>query len=272
MYWAQGMPFGRILPMNVWGPTGEGHALGTQAFVDGILAANLWDLETRKAAVPVSGAKIITHEFDFAKTQGVYEEDGITVTSFPAVHSMAGAVSYRIDWNGMSIVYSGDTVINNFMVEQGQNVDLLIHETFLPAEIFSEKTGMSLENANVVVNEFHTPAKAAGIVFELTQPKMAVMYHTWVTDETITPLFDDLRIPYLGPVTLAQDFTVFNITPNSMVIRQALVNDAPWPIIPEESGHAEKSEDPPGLPEWLVDQRIDVEEALAEILEKRNSE
>jgi ribonuclease Z len=268
MFWAQGIPFGRVLPMQVWGPTGEGHALGTQSFVDGILAANLWDLKSREGAAPTSGAEVITHEFDWAKTQVVYDEDGIVVTSFPAIHGMAGAVSYRIDWNGISIVYSGDTRINNFMVEQGQNVDLLIHETFLPAEILSEKTGMALENAKIIVNEIHTPAKAAGVIFELTQPKMAVMYHTWVTEETIPSLFDDLRIPYLGPVTLAQDFTVFNITPDSIVVRQALVDDAPWPIVPEESAHAEKSESPV-IPQWLLDQAIDVEEAIKEIKEKR---
>jgi len=144
-------------------------------------------------------------------------------------------------------------------------------ETFLPAEIFSEKTGMALENAMAVTNELHTPAKAAGVVFELTQPKMAVMYHTWVTEETITPLFDDLRIPYLGPVTLAQDLTVFNITPESIVVRQALVNDAPWPIVPPESAHAEKSDEIPVMPQWLLDAAIDVEEALEEILERRNN-
>ena len=271
MFWAQGMPFGRILPMHVWGPTGDGHALGTQAFVDGLLAANYWDLKSREGGVVTSGAEIITHEFDWATTQVVYDENGITVTSFPAIHAMAGAVSYRIDWNGMSIVYSGDTKINNFMVEQGQNVDLLIHETFLPAEIFSEKTGMALENAMIVVNEAHTPAKAAGVVFELTQPKMAVMYHTWVNEDTITPIFDDLRIPYLGPATLAQDFTVFNITPDSIVVRQALVDDAPWPIVPEESAYAEKAEARPVMPQWLLDQSIDVEEAIKEILEKRDS-
>lgn len=271
MYWAQGIAFGRILPVQVWGPTGDGHALGTQAFVDGMLAANLWDLKSREGNIPTSGAEVITHEFDWAETQVVYEEDGITVTSFPAIHAMAGAVSYRIDWNGMSIVYSGDTKINNFMVEQGQNVDLLIHETFLPAEIFSEKTGMALENAMAVTNELHTPAKAAGVIFELTQPKMAAMYHTWVTDETISPIFDDLRIPYLGPATLSQDFTVFNITPDSIVVRQALVNDAPWPIVPPESAYAEISGEKPVLPEWLLDQAIDVEEAIKEILEKRNS-
>jgi len=268
MFWAQGLPFGRTLPMDVWGPTGDGHALGTQAFVDGILAANLWDLESRKGAVVTSGAEIITHEFDWEKTHVVYEEDGVTVTSFPAVHALAGSVSYRIDWNGMSIVYSGDTRINDFMVEQGQNVDLLIHEAFLPAELLSEKTGMALENALIVVNEIHTPPKAAGVIFELTQPKMAVMYHVWVTEETIPTIFDDLRIPYLGPVTLAQDFTVFNITPDSIVVRQALVDYAPWPIVPEEDAHAAK-EEAPALPQWLLDASIDVDEAIKEILEKR---
>jgi len=271
MFWAQGMPFGRTLPMQVWGPTGDGHALGTQAFVDGLLAANLWDLESRKGAIVTSGAEIITHEFDWEKTQVVYDENGITVTSFPAIHALAGSVSYRIDWNDMTIIYSGDTKINNFMVEQGKNADLLIHETFLPAEIFSEKTGMALESAMIVVNEIHTPAKAAGVIFELTQPKMAVMYHTWVNEDTITPLFDDLRIPYLGPVTLAQDLTVFNITPDSIVVRQALVDYAPWPVVLEEDAHAEK-EEAPILPQWLLDQAIDVEEAIKEILEKRNSE
>ncbi|MDH3825280.1 MAG: MBL fold metallo-hydrolase, partial [Nitrosopumilus sp.] len=269
MFWAQGLPFGRIAPMQVWGPTGDGHALGTQAFVDGIIDANYWDLKSRTGTIPTTGAEVITHEFDWAETQVVYEENGITVTSFPAVHAMAGAVSYRIDWNGTSIIYSGDTRINNFMVEQGQNVDVLIHETFLPAEVFSEKTGMDLESAKRMTNEIHTSAKAAGVIFELTQPKMAVMYHTWVTEETISPIFDELRIPYMGPVTLAQDLTVFNITPDSIVVRQALVDYAPWPVIPQESSHAEKSDDVPVLPQWLLDETINVDDAIDEILKSR---
>ena len=272
MYWAQGMPFGRILPMQIWGPTGDGHAFGTQAFVDGMLAANIWDLDSRAGAVATSGAEVITHEFDWEETQVVYDENDITVTSFPAIHGMAGAVSYRINWNDISIIYSGDTEINTLMVEQGQNVDLLIHEAFLPSEILSEKTGMDLENANIVSNDLHTPPKAAGVIFELTQPKMGVMYHTWVTEETIPLTFDDLRIPYLGPVTLAQDLTVFNITPDSIVVRQALVDNAPWPIIPEESSAAEKGGEPPVLPDWLLELKIDLDEAIEDILEKRNSE
>ena len=64
MFWAQGMPFGRILPMHVWGPTGDGHAMGTQAFVDGILTANLWDVKSRTGTIPTIGTGVITHEFD----------------------------------------------------------------------------------------------------------------------------------------------------------------------------------------------------------------
>ncbi len=57
--------------------------------------------------------------------------------------------------------------------------------------------------------------------------------------------------------------------PDSIIVRQALVNDAPWPVIPESSSNAEKSDEIPVLPQWLLDQAIDVEEALKEILENR---
>ncbi len=70
---------------------------------------------------------------------------------------------------------------------------------------------------------------------------------------------------------MAQDFTVFNLTPESIVVRQALVDDAPWPIVPAESAHAEKSDEVSVSPEWLLDATIDVDEAIKEILEKRNN-
>ena len=58
---------------------------------------------------------------------------------------------------------------------------------------------------------------------------------------------------------------------DSIVVRQALVDYAPWPIVPEEDAHATK-EEPPVLPQWLLDAAIDVEEAIEEILEKRQGQ
>ena len=65
---------------------------------------------------------------------------------------------------------------------------------------------------------------------------------------------------------------IFVITPLilSIGVVSLSFDDAPWPIVPEESSDAEK-EEAPVLPEWLEDQAIDVEEAIKEILEKRNN-
>jgi len=38
--------------------------------------------------------RIEVSEFDFGKTQVVYEENGVRVTSFPVVHALSGSVGY----------------------------------------------------------------------------------------------------------------------------------------------------------------------------------
>ena len=45
----------------------------------------------------------------------------------------------------------------------------------------------------------------------------------------------------------------------------------PWPVVPQESSGTEIPEETPVLPQWLEDEAIDVEEAVKEILEKRNN-
>jgi len=45
----------------------------------------------------------------------------------------------------------------------------------------------------------------------------------------------------------------------------------PWPVVPQESSGAEIPEETLVLPQWLEDEAIDVEEAVKEILEKRNN-
>ncbi|MEO2004651.1 MAG: adenosylcobinamide-GDP ribazoletransferase, partial [Candidatus Poribacteria bacterium] len=37
----------------------------------------------------------------------VYESNGVVVTAFPVPHGMYGAVGYRLDYAGMSMVYAG---------------------------------------------------------------------------------------------------------------------------------------------------------------------
>ena len=39
----------------------------------------------------------------------VYEAIGVRITSTPTIHVLDGTVSYRLDWNGVSFVFGGDS-------------------------------------------------------------------------------------------------------------------------------------------------------------------
>ena len=101
---------GRYNPIHIYGPTGSKPELGTKAFVEGMQKGYAWDLQTRSGALPDKGAKIEVHEFDYKQeNKVVYEETGVVVRSWPAIHSLDGSVSYSLEWNGLKYVFGGDT-------------------------------------------------------------------------------------------------------------------------------------------------------------------
>ena len=50
-----------------------------------------WDISSRAGGLPDAGGKIVAHEHDYSKTAVIYDENGVQVTSFPAVHIRDGA-------------------------------------------------------------------------------------------------------------------------------------------------------------------------------------
>ena len=96
-------------PVYVWGPSGTEPRLGTKHFVEAIEEALAWDTEAGNGPINPESMRIVGTEFDFSKTQVVYEENGVKVTSFPVVHCISGAVGYRLDFAGLSFAFSGDT-------------------------------------------------------------------------------------------------------------------------------------------------------------------
>ena len=69
-------------------------------------------------ALPTQGGILVPHEFDYkGENQIIYEENGVTIRSFPAIHSYDGSVSYRLDWNGRSFVYGGDSYPNKWFIK-----------------------------------------------------------------------------------------------------------------------------------------------------------
>ena len=248
---------GRLDPVEVWGGASDDLSLGTTAFVAAMEKALAWDHESMKGFVPTSGAIATAHEVPYDQTEVIYERNEVKITSFPVIHVLNGAVGFRVDYGGQSVVFSGDTKPSMTLVEAAEGCDLLIHETFLPADVFAELMSFPLEQAKMVVNEGHTPANASGIVFDKVQPRMAAMWHCHVVDGYIDKVFEGVQSTYSGAVTLCQDLTVFNVTADAVVARQAEVNLVQQATIgPSDTKRAVEKQLNPS-PAWWADAAID---------------
>ncbi len=237
-------------PIHIWGPSGTKPRLGTKHFCEAIESSLVWDAEAGHGPINPESMKIVGTEFDFSQTQVVYEQNGVTVTSFPVVHCICGPVGYRLDFAGLSFAFSGDSLPCWPLVNACKGVDVLIHECFPPAAA----SGLSIERATIALESAHTSPKAAGKVFSLMQPRLACLWHTLLSPEVVVMLFAELGKVYQGPVLQTQDLTVINITKEAVISRQAQVQDQLPPIAGEQRTSFTPTQIPP--PAWWAEALI----------------
>jgi ribonuclease Z len=244
---------GRRDPVEVWGPAGEFRPLGTRAFTQNLEAAHAWDMESLCGHPGQSGASTVTTEVPYDRSAVVYERDGVTITSFPVIHLLNGAVGYRLDYAGRSVVYSGDTRPCRTIVEAAAGVDLLIHETFPTAQVLAQKADMPLNVAEMIVKSAHTSPAMVGTVFELAGARMSAIFHLAVDHDTVGPVFAEMRTRHSGPVVICQDLTVFDITAEAIVVRQRTLDPMAWPVIGATHISGPPLSVPHAPPPWWAD-------------------
>ena len=217
---------GRYTPIHIYGPTGSTPELGTKAFVDGMSKGYAWDLATRTGALPDAGAQIKVHEFDYKQeNKVVYEESGVTIRSWPAIHSLDGSVSYGLEWNGLKYVFGGDTYPNKWYIKYAANADIASHEAFLPPKALATYFGWDLAQATYVSTRIHSEPQAFGKVMSAVKPRLAVGYHSVQSPEHTAAIMDGVRKTYDGPLALARDLMVINVTKDMIKVRMAIVDE-----------------------------------------------
>jgi len=254
-FWIYGMQNGRSKPLEVWGPGGGGMPdnWGTKHAVDGILQFYNWMLETSKGGLDTRSLAITVHEFDWSKENNIiYDQDGVVIRSIPAIH-LEGSVSFILEWKGMKIAFSGDTLANKWWIKHAQGADLAIHECFLPNDAFVTRYKFQPAEAIYVSTLIHTTAPVFGKIMSLTQPKRAVAYHFQNDPDTLPDVVTEVRKTYDGPVDFAVDGMVWNITKDEVRTRVAMLNSQPFPppsVTPREqvAPGGEKYE----TPEWIL--------------------
>jgi len=253
--WVAGWLGGRYTPLHVYGPSSSAPELGTAAHVDHIRGAWAWDVTSRAGILPNAGGEIVAHEFDFSKTAVVYEENGVKITSFPAIHIRDGSVSYRLDWNGLSFVFGGDSAPNKWFLKEAKDADLVIHECFFTPEQWMKISGFPYQQAYWVTSVIHTPPEGFGKIMSTIKPRMAVAYHYWNHRDLEFEIFEGIRRTYDGPLTMADDLTVWNVTKDHIETREVSFNEAAWAQgTSTEWDTAPRGDPATGLmSEWLVE-------------------
>jgi ribonuclease Z len=220
---------GRQVPLRIWGPSGAVEELGTAHAMEGLEQMYKWDLAGRVGMIDFRGFTIEVNEFDYrGENQVIYEENGVTIRSFPAIHAIDGPVSFSLEWNGLKFVYGSDSYPNKWFVEYAKDADIVIHECFIAVPDLVKKMRFTPEQALVVGTQIHTAPEAFGKVMAEIKPRMAVAYHFFKDFDTTAEVNDRIRTTYDGPLSLAEDFMVWNVTKDEIKVRMAVVEEATW--------------------------------------------
>ena len=224
-----GALMGRQKPLRVWGPNGRTPELGTAYAVQKMKEMYTWDLAGRVGLVDFRGYSIEVNEFDYkAENAVIYEDNGVTIRSFPAIHALDGPVSFSLEWKGLKFVFGSDSYPNKWFVKYAKDADLAVHECFVAVPDLVKKMGFTPEQALVVGTQIHTAPEAFGKLMQEIQPRMAVAYHFFKDFDTTAAVNDRIRTTYDGPLSLAEDFMVWNITKDDIRVRMAVVEEHTW--------------------------------------------
>ena len=227
--WVAGWLSGRYTPLHVYGPSGASPEFGTKAHVDHVREAWKWDVFARAGTLPNAGGELIAHEFDYSKTHVIYDENGVKVTSFPAIHIMDGAVSFRLDWKGLSFVFGGDSAPNKWFLKEAKGADVVVHESFFTPEQWMRISGFPYKQAYWVTSVIHTPPEGFGKIMAQVKPRLAVAYHYWNHRDIEFEMHKAIRKTYDGPLAMAADMTVINVTKDHIEVREVTFNHEAWP-------------------------------------------
>ncbi len=157
-------------PLRVWGTK------GTTDMMKHIREAFKVDVKVRRelrshydSPRNSEGLRIEAHDIDEGY---IYDVDGVKVIPFRVnhhdVYSDEPSLGYRIEYNGNSVVISGDTCYSENLIKYSEGVDLLVHE------VAAGPLGVELPDRYRVPWRHHTLPEDCGRVFSVVNPKLAV--------------------------------------------------------------------------------------------------
>jgi ribonuclease Z len=243
-YLWQFAPFnGRWKPLRVIGPSGRTPALGTRAMCEHLKQMGAWTSQWAIGPM-LDGYEIDVTEFDYRDDGGVcYDQDGVRVTHWRRSHGSDGASAYRLDWNGLSFVWTGDGKPDELTARYARGCDVFVSEMAVDlVNLWALKQGVSPVLGAYTLDNFHTPHYGVGYLANLVQPRIAMATHVSFDRELVGEMLAGIRMHYKGLFAFGIDHTVVNVTKDRVWVREA--------ALPETSNVTRPD------PAWLVQQNF----------------
>ena len=250
--WAGGWTAGRPVPLEIWGPSGATEDMGTAYAIDHFLKANNWDKKTREFKITPIPGQITVHEFDYkGVNEVIYQENGVTIRSIPAIHAGDGPVSFIVEYAGLKVVFGGDTSPNKWFVEYAKDADVVIHESFNTPGVFATLGAQPPQLAWRACCAFHTSGPSFGKIMSTIKPRHAIAYHALLDlgTQQYNEYYDSIRSTYDGPLSIGSDLMVWNVTKDEVLERMTVSTKNAWAV----EGTTRQPPPQPGVPDPMSD-------------------
>ena len=201
---------GRQRPQRIYGPP------GTRRYVDGLM--ELWRSEREQRIAHERRPSTVAFEIEVEEIAGErtlrigeISVDVVAVDHRPVRH----AFGFVFSAGGGRVAVSGDTTYCPDLVSAARDVDLLVHEVFIHAElpvVPGVRSAETIEN----VASYHTLSDVVGKVAAEANAKCLMLTHF------VPPRFDrrallaEVRKSYPGPVVIGEDLMVFDTADRSL--------------------------------------------------------
>ncbi|HZY26243.1 MAG TPA: MBL fold metallo-hydrolase [Bacteroidales bacterium] len=190
----------RSVPLTVFGPK------GTKEMIMYLQQAFSFDINIRieDDKAPKDGSRLSVTEIQ----QGtVYEKNGVKVIAFEVDHGpVKPSFGYRIEYNGHSVVLSGDTRYSENLIKYARGTDLLIHEVVIAPDTLNKS------DPKYAIFAHHTSPEQVCKVFNEVKPKLAVYSHiVKLYGRNENELIKRTRANYSGLVMIGEDLMSFTI-------------------------------------------------------------
>src|SRR5208282_1733379 len=176
------------------------------------------------------GYEIEVNEFDWRDENGIcYDQNGVTVRHWRRSHTKDGASAYRLDWNDLSFVWTGDGRPDELTAEFARGADVFVTEVQADLGALQQlKMGIPAVVVNYTIDRSHTVHYAAGYLMNQVKPRVAMLTHMEYDEDLIPELLAGIRVHYKGFVQIgAPDVVVVNVQKDAIWTRKAAIAGAP---------------------------------------------